>query len=604
MERKTDWRRGICWLLVWLLLFAGCNGSPEQPEDTEPVTSQNEKNEFYHLRDFQIVRADQASGNIIEATLRLNRSVKTAIGSSLRIGTDWAQTPEAGCEILIGAVNRVQTREAFAELTEEEYVIRTVPTESGMKLLLGGKSEEATLRAIAEFEQLLENHEVENGDGVMNTLNIKASAMAGLDAEQAKKLAILYDKSSNSYVLSAIRCLRASLRKAYPGSDIPLVALNAESDISGYPYALVIGSIGEQASAMTKQLGKKTYQVQTEASENGYRAYLLGENGMAVLRAIQRFYTRAVVDGCLQLPLYVDETVTAQEIRDPCILVYQGKYYVYENNGTGYAVRVSEDLLTWSEKRPVFDRSDSVGFPGTQSFWAPEVHEYRGAFYLFGTYYDETTGKRGTAIFRSDVPNGKFVPWSDGFLTPKDRHSIDGTLYVQDGVPYMVYVDEWPNYGSSLNHSKDSAKGRMAYVQLSDDLKTTVGEYHNDLFRADDPEWSNYGITDGPWLYKCENGRLLMLWSNRDSAGNYCVGIAVSSNGKLDGTWTQCEKPLVTANNSNVYCVTEGGHGMIFHDLNGRMFLSIHTPNSGEDIALTLIPLVERDGMLYVDVVR
>ena len=93
-----------------------------------------------------------------------------------------------------------------------------------------------------------------------------------------------------------------------------------------------------------------------------------------------------------------------------------------------------------------------------------------------------------------------------------------------------------------------------------------------------------------------------MIWSNFSGNG-YTTGIAVSSNGRLDGSWSQVDLPLYWANKRSIYNVIPGGHGMLFRDFNGRLFLSVHAPNS-EDEALMLVPLVERDGMLYQDVVR
>ena len=48
------------------------------------------------------------------------------------------------------------------------------------------------------------------------------------------------------------------------------------------------------------------------------------------------------------------------------------------------------------------------------------------------------------------------------------------------------------------------------------------------------------------------------------------MGIARSDNGKLDGKWTQLEKPLFPEN---------GGHGMAFTDQSGKRFYTLHYPN-------------------------
>ena len=48
----------------------------------------------------------------------------------------------------------------------------------------------------------------------------------------------------------------------------------------------------------------------------------------------------------------------------------------------------------------------------------------------------------------------------------------------------------------------------------------------------------------------------------------------------------------------------DGGHGMIFTDFDGQMYLVIHTPNDwkGDDARATIIPITERNGMLIWDV--
>ena len=73
----------------------------------------------------------------------------------------------------------------------------------------------------------------------------------------------------------------------------------------------------------------------------------------------------------------------------------------------------------------------------------------------------------------------------------------------------------------------------MAAAKLSEDLTRFVSE-PVELFRADDPAWATGKVTDGCWMVRLTTGELLMLWSNWDSAG-YCVGIARSDNGRVDG---------------------------------------------------------------------
>jgi len=116
-------------------------------------------------------------------------------------------------------------------------------------------------------------------------------------------------------------------------------------------------------------------------------------------------------------------------IRDPFILPWEGKYYMYgsrvgDNYGEhtwgdqfGFDVYVSDDLEDWSEPKRIFDRNPD--FWGTKDFWAPEVHYYKGKFYLFASFKAEDRC-RGTHILVSDTPDGRFVPVSKDPATPMD----------------------------------------------------------------------------------------------------------------------------------------------------------------------------------------
>ena len=259
-------------------------------------------------------------------------------------------------------------------------------------------------------------------------------------------------------------------------------------------------------------------------------------------------------------------TDTGVRVRDPWVLEHEGTYYLYGTGlaWNGYGCVYSTDLQNWSD--PVKVYAPEGACDGENDWWAPECHYYQGNFYLFATYRSAASGKRGVAIFRSADPLGPFEIITDGHITPKDRDAIDGTLYVdEDGQPWMVYVGEWT--------SNEDGVGDMMAAKLSGDLTEFVSDPIL-LFRATDPRWANGGVTDGPFLYKTKTGRLLMLWSNTDNKG-YCVGIASSSNGKVDGKWRQQPWELYKATDENA----DGGHGMLFTAPDGTLLLSVHSPN-------------------------
>lgn len=258
-------------------------------------------------------------------------------------------------------------------------------------------------------------------------------------------------------------------------------------------------------------------------------------------------------------------------IRDPFVLVHDGKYYLYGTRGAtcwgpadGFDVYVSEDLEEWSAPHACFQNDGS--FWADRDYWAPEVHEWRGAFYLFASFKNESV-HRGTAILRADSPIGPFVPHSHGCVTPPEWECLDGTFYVsKSGKPYMVFCHEWVQVGD----------GEMLAVELSEDLHMAVWEPKL-LFRASDAAWGRAVqhssgvkgyVTDGPFLWRMSDGTLLCLWASFSEHG-YTEGVAVSDNGEIDGRFAQAE-PLF---------MQDGGHGMVFRAMDGQLYMTLHSPN-------------------------
>ncbi len=269
-------------------------------------------------------------------------------------------------------------------------------------------------------------------------------------------------------------------------------------------------------------------------------------------------------------------------MRDPFILVHDGKYYLYGTRGPecwtfgyGLDVYVSDDMENWTDAIEVFSKPE--GFWADRNFWAPEVHLWKGSFYMFVTFKSESEC-RGTQILKADSPTGPFRLHSDGPVTPRDWECLDGTLYVDpEGHPYIVFCHEWLQVHD----------GEMCAMRLADDLSAAIEEPHL-LFRASEPEWAVKNatdfITDGPYMYRTQNNSLLMLWSTNADNG-YCECIARSDNGDILGNWSH-EKLLFSEN---------GGHGMIFRTLEGQLKFIYHQPNKKPLERPHMLDLIEKD---------
>ena len=270
-------------------------------------------------------------------------------------------------------------------------------------------------------------------------------------------------------------------------------------------------------------------------------------------------------------------------IRDPFITVdrEEGCYYLITSTrkqGRGALMAYkSLDLEMWGDVGYVFQaRTDYIG---NSHFWAPDFYLYKGNYYCFITVgrtadpfinMGTTILKGGTSPVDGYVP---LLPPDQLNITPADMVCLDGSLYVDDeGVPYMVFCHEW-------TQAKD---GGIWAVRLKDDLSGADGEAWK-LFSASESGWAVSGggdenlITDAPMIWKDkESGNLIMTWSSMSAAReigvqNYSIGQAISKSGKIEGPWEHDPVPLWSSN---------GGHGMVFEDLEGHLKIAFHSPNS------------------------
>lgn len=271
------------------------------------------------------------------------------------------------------------------------------------------------------------------------------------------------------------------------------------------------------------------------------------------------------------------------QIRDPFVVLENGRYYlfgstdkdIWKGKGEGFDVYVGNDSLDEFDG-PFHAFCPPADFWSDTNFWAPEVHLYNNAWFMFATFKPKK-GRRGTTILKSENGIvGPYIPWgvnSVGIsapVTPCEWECLDGTFFLEDGKPWMVFCHEW----------QQVYDGEVCAVPLSDDLRCCELSSREPLllFRASEAPWSHElkgrkpgsFVTDGPFMYRAEDGGLFMLWSSFGETGNYAIGSAFSKSGKIKGPWVQSKTPIYSA---------DGGHGMLFIDKAGKLHLAIHSPN-------------------------
>lgn len=284
---------------------------------------------------------------------------------------------------------------------------------------------------------------------------------------------------------------------------------------------------------------------------------------------------------CLPISAQRNMTVRTMPIdsmvmSDPCILADDATK-MYYMTGTGGMLWKSPDLKMWTGPYRVAV-TDGIKWAGKHpEIWAAELHKYKGKYYYFATFtnnsirIDSVRGniipRRASHILVSDKAEGPYRPVGKADYLPANQPTLDGTFWVDtDKKPYMVYCGEW----------LQNWNGTIEKIRLKNDLSASVGK-SKVLFRAFDSPWSREKdikgndvankVTDGPWLFRTQTGKLGMLWTSW-VYGDYTQGVAYSESGTLDGPWIQEKDPITPPNY---------GHGMLFRTLEGRLMMSVHS---------------------------
>ena len=291
---------------------------------------------------------------------------------------------------------------------------------------------------------------------------------------------------------------------------------------------------------------------------------------MLILAACGNHHTTDVAQSTV-----FDTPVDSIVLSDPFVLAdsVSGLYYM---TGTGGRMWKSKDLAMWAGAYDAVEIDTTSWMGPHPMIWAAELHPYNGKYYYFATFTNTADSigefrgarldRRASHILVADTPDGPYRPISVKLILPADKLTLDGTFWVDtDGKPYMVYCWEW----------LQNWDGTIEKIELAPDLGSSVGNGEI-LFRASDSPWSREivegiegpnRVTDGPFLFRTDTGRLGMLWTSWVYK-DYTQGVAYSAGGTLDGPWIQSAEPITPPNY---------GHGMLFRTFDGRTLMSVHS---------------------------
>ena len=205
---------------------------------------------------------------------------------------------------------------------------------------------------------------------------------------------------------------------------------------------------------------------------------------------------------------YVNPVFADAQAADPGVLYYNGTYYCYSTSAPiGYYVYTSTDLVNWENRG--LCTGEAWGFDRPGFYWAPEVVERGGRFYMIMSVNEHL----GFAVAES--PLGPFVPDKNWLFD----HTIDGHIFIDDdGRAYLYYVSwrEGHEYG-------------IYGCALEDDIVTVKSGSEVHLMSPRDKwEMMEGRVVEGPFILK-HNGKYYLTYSGSGyTSPDYAIGYAVS----------------------------------------------------------------------------
>lgn len=266
-------------------------------------------------------------------------------------------------------------------------------------------------------------------------------------------------------------------------------------------------------------------------------------------------------------------------LADPTIFYHDGTYYLYGTSGNdknlGFEVYVSKNLKSWKRS----DKNDGYALKKGESygdigFWAPQVFEFEGKFYM------AYTANEHIAIATSDSPLGPFTQDVKKDLEAPVKQ-IDPYIFIDtDGKKYMYHV-------------RLTEGNRLFVAEMEDDFSGIKEETLTYCFHAEE-SWENtqnvdWTVSEGPTIIKHE-GLYYFIYSANDFRNpDYAVGYAVSESPM--GPWTKSPaNPIFDKADAGI---NGSGHGDFFFDAKGKLQYVLHTHNSDENVSPRKTALIE-----------
>jgi GH43 family beta-xylosidase len=321
---------------------------------------------------------------------------------------------------------------------------------------------------------------------------------------------------------------------------------------------------------------------------------------------------------------------------DPFVLLTSdGKYFMYGTDETGkidgFSVYSSDDLIDWKPEGQVYKGNTGSSWT-LRSFWAPEVYERNGKFYMFFSAdwkYNPTHEKENfrIGIAVSDKPTGPFHDLSAKPLFDPGYPVIDANILTYNGKTYLYYSrccyknpvkSEIADWARKINLFQEIEESWIYGIEITSDFTSVIGKpvlllQPPKTMNDKQSEWESRSVTcgevnrrwnEGPYAFAQNNSIYLMYSANFFGGKNYAVGYATSSH-PLGPFLKAPNNPVLQRNTDRGGIVTGTGHNSVTYSKDGKnMYCVYHgrTSQTGDKRVVFIDKMeIDKHGLLVVN---
>lgn len=320
---------------------------------------------------------------------------------------------------------------------------------------------------------------------------------------------------------------------------------------------------------------------------------------------------------------------------DPFILsASDGHYYMYGTGGVakdGFSAYSSNDLREWKDEGQVYYGNTEDSWT-LKNFWAPEVYEYKGKFYMFFSADWKNNPNNELENFRigvavADNPLGPFKDLSDEPIFDPGYPVIDANVLFEGDKAYLYYsrccyknpveseVAEWARQKNMFDEIEESW---IYGVELSTQFDKIIDDpvlllrppLKNDDIQS---EWESRSVTsgeinrrwtEGSFIFKKDSIYYLMYSANYFGGEHYAVGYA-TSNSPLGPFKKSPDNPVLQKNTESGGIVSGTGHNSITVSKDGKQMYCVYhgrTSQTGKERLVFIDPLyIDSKGALHIE---